>query len=68
MATEGLDLEETLFVVNSKTFTTAETLMNACTVRERLLKHYKESFTEEPVENIIRSHFAACSTNLDATQ
>jgi len=29
MATEGLDFEETLFVINSKTFTTAETMLNA---------------------------------------
>jgi len=28
-ATQGLNVEETLFVINSKTFTTAETMMNA---------------------------------------
>lgn len=32
-ATEGLKAEETLIVVNSKTFTTAETMMNAQLVK-----------------------------------
>ena len=32
-ATEGLNPEETLFVVNSKTFTTAETMLNARSCR-----------------------------------
>ena len=32
-ATEGLDPEETLFLVNSKTFTTAETMLNARTAK-----------------------------------
>lgn len=33
MATEDLDFEETLFVINSKTFSTAETMLNAWTVK-----------------------------------
>ena len=41
IATEGLDFEETLFIVNSKTFTTAETMLNAKTVKSMLLKHYR---------------------------
>jgi len=32
-ATEGLNIEETLFVIVSKTFTTAETMLNARTCR-----------------------------------
>jgi len=47
IATEGLDFEETLFVVNSKTFTTAETMLNAKTVKHMLLKHYQENYPEE---------------------
>lgn len=67
MATEGLDFEETLFVINSKTFTTAETMLNARTVKSMLLKHYKSKFPEENEADIIKCHFAACSTNLDET-
>jgi glucose-6-phosphate isomerase len=40
-ATEGLDLEETLFIVISKTFTTAETMLNARTVKDMIISHYK---------------------------
>ena len=37
-ATEGLDIGETLFVIVSKTFTTAETMLNARTVRRHILE------------------------------
>lgn len=37
-ATEGLNPEETLFLVCSKTFTTAETMLNARSAKEWLLK------------------------------
>jgi glucose-6-phosphate isomerase len=37
-ATEGLDPEETLVIIVSKTFTTAETMLNARTLREWLIK------------------------------
>jgi glucose-6-phosphate isomerase len=40
-ATDGLDVEETLFVIVSKTFTTAETMLNARTCRKHILDHYK---------------------------
>jgi glucose-6-phosphate isomerase len=36
-ATDGLNAEETLFLINSKTFTTAETMLNARTSRVWLL-------------------------------
>lgn len=68
IATEGLDFEETLFIVNSKTFTTAETLLNAKTVKSMLLKHYRTKYPDEPEANIIKCHFAACSTNLVETK
>ena len=38
-ALKGLDPEETLVVVVSKTFTTAETMLNARTVRQWLKSH-----------------------------
>lgn len=39
-AMEGLDIEETLVVINSKTFTTAETILNAVTVKNFIIEHY----------------------------
>ena len=35
-----IDIEETLVVINSKTFTTAETMLNAKTVRQFIIDHY----------------------------
>jgi glucose-6-phosphate isomerase len=40
-ATFGLDPETTLVVVISKTFTTAETMLNAKTAKNWILEHYK---------------------------
>ena len=39
-ALEDLDVEETLFVINSKTFTTAETILNAKLARKWILDQY----------------------------
>jgi glucose-6-phosphate isomerase len=39
-ATEGLDPSKTLIIINSKTFTTAETMLNAKQIRKWLLTHY----------------------------
>ncbi|RJG19106.1 glucose-6-phosphate isomerase [Massilia cavernae] len=50
--------ETTLFIVASKTFTTAETMMNAQTARAWYLQHGPESE--------LARHFVAASTNLDA--
>jgi len=58
--TEGLDPEETLFVIISKTFTTTETMMNAKTARDWMisrLRHHPEA---------VKKHFVAVSTNLAA--
>lgn len=53
-----IDPEETLFIVASKTFTTIETLTNAKTCREWLVK----ALGEKAVAN----HFVALSTNAKA--
>ena len=59
-----LDPQTTLFVVSSKTFTTQETLTNANSAREWLLT----SMTgEAPAAVVVAQHFAAVSTNLEAT-
>ena len=53
-ALDGLDPESTLVVVVSKTFTTAETMLNARTLKKWLTDNVKAS----PV-NVIRKHMVA---------
>jgi glucose-6-phosphate isomerase len=55
-----LDAETTLFIVSSKTFTTQETLTNARTARAWLVNILDD-------EHAVARHFAAISTNLEAT-
>ncbi|ABB73777.1 glucose-6-phosphate isomerase [Nitrosospira multiformis] len=57
-ATRGLDPEETLFIICSKTFTTTETLANAHTARRWMLRQIKD------LEGV-RKHFVAVSTNAE---
>jgi glucose-6-phosphate isomerase len=56
-AVGDLNAEETLFIVCSKTFTTIETMTNALTAREWLLRAFKGD------EKATANHFAAVSTN-----
>jgi glucose-6-phosphate isomerase len=56
-AVQDLDPEETLFIISSKTFTTLETMTNAHTAREWLLKGLGND------ESSIAKHFVAISTN-----
>ena len=55
-----LDAETTLFIVSSKTFTTQETLTNAHSARAWLVGIMDD-------EQAVAKHFAAVSTNLEAT-
>ncbi|MEW5303608.1 MAG: hypothetical protein WDW36_006284 [Sanguina aurantia] len=55
-ALQGLNPEETLVIVISKTFTTAETMLNARTVRSWL--------TAELGQEAVSKHMVAVSTNL----
>ncbi len=55
-----LDAETTLFIVSSKTFTTQETLANARSARAWLIEKLGD-------EQAVTKHFAAVSTNLEAT-
>jgi glucose-6-phosphate isomerase len=57
--TRGLDPEETLFIVCSKTFTTQETLTNARSARAWCLASLRD-------EAAVARHFAAVSTNAAA--
>src|SRR3989338_2592310 len=55
-----LDAETALFIVSSKTFTTQETLTNARSARAWLVEKLGD-------EQAVTKHFAAVSTNLEAT-
>src|SRR5450756_1751744 len=57
---KNLDAETTLFIVSSKTFTTQETLTNARSARAWLVGELGD-------EQAVAKHFAAVSTNLEAT-
>ena len=46
-ALEGIDVEETLFIIVSKTFTTAETMLNARTCKNHIYEAYKAKVTDE---------------------
>lgn len=56
-----VELEETLFVVASKTFTTQETLTNASTAKQALLKDFSAKGIS--TEDAVAKHFVAVSTN-----
>jgi glucose-6-phosphate isomerase len=56
-ATRDLNPEETMFIVSSKTFTTMETMTNAQTAREWLLKGIGGD------SRAVAKHFVAVSTN-----
>ncbi len=59
--TSRLNPEETLFIVASKTFTTQETMTNALTARDWLLRVLKD-------RKAVASHFVALSTNKEAVE
>lgn len=58
-ALHGLDPAETLFIVSSKTFTTQETMTNAASAREWLLR----GLGGDP--KAVAKHFVAVSTNAE---
>ncbi|MGP8050683.1 MAG: glucose-6-phosphate isomerase [Desulfobaccales bacterium] len=60
-ATRDLDPGETLFVISSKTFTTLETMTNAQTARQWLIKGLGR-------EDAVAKHFVAVSTNAQEVQ
>jgi glucose-6-phosphate isomerase len=57
-ATRDLNAEETLFIISSKTFTTLETMTNAQTARQWILRALGE-------EKAVARHFVAVSTNAE---
>jgi glucose-6-phosphate isomerase len=67
-ALEGFDAETTLAIVISKTFTTAETMMNAATVKHWLLESLATSHPEVSAAAVARQHIVAGSANVPAAQ
>lgn len=60
---KAVDLEQTLFIVASKTFTTQETLTNAMSARQAFLSHLTKNGISE--EGAVAKHFVALSTNTE---
>lgn len=68
-AMQDIDIESTLFVIVSKTFTTAETMLNARTIRSKIIDYYttQKQAVESEHAQILSKHLCAVSTNLEAT-
>jgi glucose-6-phosphate isomerase len=66
LTTRDLDPEETLVIVVSKTFTTAETMLNARTVRKWLVDSLKTTGRSPTEAEITAKHIIAVSSNLEA--
>eukprot|EP01062_Namystynia_karyoxenos_P070490 TRINITY_DN65873_c0_g1_i1.p1 TRINITY_DN65873_c0_g1~~TRINITY_DN65873_c0_g1_i1.p1 ORF type:complete len:615 (+),score=210.37 TRINITY_DN65873_c0_g1_i1:94-1938(+) len=60
------NLETTLFVIASKTFTTQETITNAKTAKAALLEFYESRGTD--TSGAIAKHFVALSTNAQSVR
>ncbi len=56
---QNLNVDTTLFIICSKTFTTQETMLNANTARDWFLSQIAD-------ESLLAKHFIAVSTNLEA--
>ena len=61
----GLNPEQTLFVVSSKTFSTSETLTNARSAKRWLLAGLTSKGIWEP-EEVVACHFVAATSNVSA--
>lgn len=57
--TADLNPQETLVIVISKSFTTAETMLNARTLRQWVL----DSMPRKPVGDVVGRHFVACASS-----
>ena len=66
-ALSDVDFEETLFVIVSKTFTTAETMLNARTIKRKIVEFFSAKVENCDNEAALKGHLCAVSTNLTAT-
>lgn len=67
-ACSDIDVEQTLFIIVSKTFTTAETMLNARQAREHIKAYYESKGVTTKLDEAVASHLCAVSTNLEATK
>lgn len=65
-ALNGLNPEETLVIIVSKTFTTAETMLNARTVKQWLVDGLAKKGVKE--QDVVRKHMVAVSTALSKVE
>lgn len=67
--TQDLDPEETLVIIVSKTFGTAETMLNARTARKWLVHHLMRSATNSGITmnaaKVVAQHMVAVSSNVE---
>ena len=66
-ALSDVDFEETLFVIVSKTFTTAETMLNARTIKRKIIEFFAAKVENCDTEAALKAHLCAVSTNHAAT-
>ena len=66
-AIEGVDFEQTMFVIVSKTFTTAETMLNARTIKRKIVEFFAKTVEGADSEAALKAHLCAVSTNHSAT-
>lgn len=70
-AVKNVNVEETLVIVVSKTFTTAETMLNSRNMKQWVIEEYKKinpQLTVSDIDNIISHHFCAVSSNIPKTE
>ena len=66
-AIEDIDFEQTMFVIVSKTFTTAETMLNARTIKRKIVEFFQSKVEQCDAEAALKAHLCAVSTNHTAT-
>ena len=67
-ALDGFDAETTLAIVISKTFTTAETMMNAATVKDWLISSITKAHPDVDAAKVASHHIVAGSANVPGAQ
>ena len=56
-----------MFVIVSKTFTTAETILNARTIKRKIVQFFTDKVADCDSEAALKAHLCAVSTNHTAT-
>ena len=56
-----------MFVIVSKTFTTAETMLNARTIKRKIVEFFQSKVEQCDAEAALKAHLCAVSTNHTAT-